>query len=1412
METLYKVCGISVWPLALTPSGQVHMGLSSFDTLRIEINDDDLSKPTVTGVRCRLTNQGTLTDIQKEVLENLGLDVADAQRLMSLAGKKLNATEMCEVMKTSSRMLTALGDKLPKERESSFKVNVLYSGAFYTDPVTHLGDLQTIQTGFCARIPDGDKVKDAVKSYYIHYQWDSISVKEEPDFALWNLMDSSRRHSIDFWNYKAKLEWLKDDIDVCMTGSPRSLRCGRAEYQSEIDTPTPEFRLYTVPPMVATVRRGADAAYVGCGVKPTWNEKGIAWEFNYYGFECYTTTDDDGKNVIKTRRCRSSSRYKEADEYVALPVGDDAYLGGKKFGDFFKEMPTYERVCKMLRDYDDRVRSIAFCIIHHTLYPDDKRTEFMDRGYAAVSQLETLCHELTLEQKRDATVMPTDLSSAKDICVDEGSKTEDGVVVTLGGEILNKDNTDVVFDFVSFTTQGGVTGCYPVIQSISETAQKSGGLVISVPKYGVPSGAKKKLPVLRLTPDFCGIEFRDNIRGVILPETLVQLVGAKNGVAGVFSDYGRLEFVDMSACTKLKLIGASAFKNCTKLHNIFMPDIPASDSYIIHKGAFSGLPAVSELNISAYEVLTNAFSDVDIYSLKFDAVKVGSTAFGKNTKVASTVTIGESLKEVGAGGLTRILEDKSLDVKLPNIVKLTHGAMVKGGTGFAKIELGKTLTTLGEGALEGWDDVTIHAEKGANKGALIGVRHVLLHANSDYEVDAVKHVPMSEICYFEGEEMSDYRKEAQEYVDMMELFFAEKGSTFESYIARELDDIRYPGIITEEYPTLEGIIGEQYSLTDAQIDFYRNGKQFPVFSDKLDNEIAADAEALVDIATLRMLKAVAKPFDTQLINLFSAEKLYSKTANHTICRKSANLCVERFRYVTADLTTEITMYLVGINGGGKYLFMENSADARLMSPNEVLKALRATADPGVINSIDYCLPPAFEKSGDAETGGDISAPFIIPGDTLCGDTPTLLAHNFCDRKTTAQKYVYSIFKDAGIVRVGNEYFAYNPLVKWFLSCETKVPMRVHEREVSVGIDDICNKITGRKKSPSNIVTDANDFRYFAGLAAKPPVAKSSDVGKVMDIYKGLIEATKGKKTLALSRDLFDSITEYMSYVMSKHDEKGALSDERNLTVSSETKKRKLLADGLYLQCFDAKRKTLGHRMTRADLTDATKVIFRGGEDRVWYRLYDSDKSDTPVATYVCNYPLSVLEEHLKRYKGAGLGKASEITYGKLVPKSRFVFDSKTMPMFFGTLTYEDVANSSVANARIGYKDFKGSSEVGCAVDRLTGRWYLVSDDIVAKRKKADKDATAVNDKFYVLFPISNIAFVSMVVSGIGNTEVTTTKEYLSELLLALHLGEKESTKEVLARYKEAVAELSKADCDRRKIAELTDFFLAPCLG
>lgn len=1462
MSRVFRLTTMKTGPIALsTEKGFVHFGLYGMTVICTELANDASVKVEVKRYNfCK--DAGLMNDpLLPEIAKAFGLRLEDIAILNKNGSEKLSAEQMCESMKASCRLLSCLGNMLQFANYSVvLQVNF---ATLYTKPVANMSELTAIDMNFRERIPlakpDESILREANfdgrRKYYRPpyknatdlslfpvgrgngaYTWETKDVTVENLYTLVKDFNGDRN-----WN-KVKPANYGDDEHCFMIREPRKGYDGK--YYEPLFSGEKLAVAYThcSPWCKANGNHGAKPG-LGIGMKLS----------NGVGKVLYLTSKkvgDKQESVLEWQ-----SYYARGDEKVPSLILGNAWAIPRSGSDLsniakaFKSIPAVTKLSKMLdvlhysrygKEEVDATATLSQGELATVMYgilvsqfPNDAYLKgILDRGFMTDADVDKLLGNYVLDAIQETRKTNPNIQKAAELCKNSATLSDKGVAFSPSGEPIDVEGVKFVFYPVTFK---GKSGCYPKLVSISEEVLRDGA-IISIPAVGEVVGKNGKttqLPVVAITPEFCSDKaWRTAIRGIVLPSSVVQLVGKEKVTDdGVFSGFTNLELLDMSACTDLKLIGEGAICNCPHLHEINMPDVKASEGYTIHKKAFCDLPSVSKLKIRAKEILNNAFSTVSIYSLDLDAEQVKSRAFFLNVVVEGDLTIGESFKEIGTNGLSNLCNGKDITIKLPNILTLGNSALSKDTTETEKsgtVEIGETLTGLGSGAVSGWANVILNPrEGGVLNGALRGVGAVKVHANSPYDNEATKSIPQDNISYFEGEEISDYRKEADAYLQLYSAFIAENGGTVQQFLDNSTPE---DAICMEtDLPSLLSIIGNQNAITgnpknffaqhivDGSLTFTEVNKERPFIEDTV---------MWVDIAVLRTLMAIAVPVPIQLINIYSNADLYARCERHKTVHRSDNLIIERFLYETADFRTELTMYSVTLKeNGNTYLFMSNGCDRDLSASSEVCEfvGMSGTELEG-ISDVAYKSVPGFEMKVASEGGDDISAlladtcnaPFLTPGDYVKVTSPTLCFEAMGGKKNTFIKYLKTIVASAVILTVPSGFVIYQPLEKWKITITKGMKMedgiRVDERQTTVSLPTFCKELVALKCSAVKAITDPQIFAKFAELAIHPKKSVNTNFEKVLDKFHEVKSNTTGK-ALPLSKDLFDVITQYGSYIMSSHAGTGALANENNLTLSKETEQRKLMADGNYLQCFVAARITKGKQMAKDDLTVGERAAYRGGAGQLWYRIYEADKGGTPIATYVSSYGIEELLLHLKSFDFSKGMDAFDIPYGKLIDKDRFIFDSDTMPRFFDKLIYRGGAGIETCKAK-----------VGCALDRYTGRWYMVSSDIVPKEdddKKTDeekkKERAEARNKLYVLFPISNIAFASAVMLGLSGTKSTSTRDYLVELLNALKDGNPNSA--VLCRYREACAELAKDASefstdkpDRKRIMELTDFFLAPCLG
>jgi hypothetical protein len=1425
LNKVVRLVALRLWPVAISSQqpNAVHFGLYGVDVAITELKEGT-SEPTVRISSISFSSQEGLSEEDTEMVKYLGIDPADVAAFAVGGSEKLSAEVMCNKMKAGCRMLSAISPFLNK---IEYKIGVLvtFGSSFYTQPISVMQELGSIQTGYCKQIPAGEKQAGKSSFYSV---WD-ISVNRycntDPyDFSLLPLLDKTE---------EVKLENLKDTIISCFSSYNRRFERGETSVRVSFTCKSEGsyYSSWNREPLLTG--EGLEVAYTvptpsyhshgQRGAKPGFGKGKRSGKLEITGGVCacleYTSPKGDKPAVLKwtTRKSSWSAKFDKTlvlRGLYALPSDWDRRM----ICDAFDRMPRLADIQKMMEyrggagrscndEFTKEDAAIILCVLLGKFKPEDANIKHLLEKNALTSEdIDSIINNYVLDALRSERQVSDLVQNVLSMCETEAGRAEDGVAaLSMNGNIL--DGTDVVFEFFPFTDINGKDGCYPKLVSVSPEVVAAGA-IISVPAMGTVAGHKKKLPVVTLTPDFCDKTWKDVLRGVRLPASVVQLEGGKHG--GVFSDFGKLEIVDLTACTGLKQIGQNTFKNCSHLHSILLPDAEAKDSYTIHEKAFDTLPSLGTLKIRAKEILNSAFLNVSMYSLDLDAENVGSRAFYKDVTVESDLIIGKSFKNIGSSGMSGLCTGHVLNVSFPEILKMEDNAIRRDGDAAGTVELGSNLSSLGTGALFGWESVIVNSAEIDKKGKRMrksaaatdsfrGVGAVKVHAETSFETEALKSLTPDKISYFEGEEGSDRRKEAENYIQLSSMFFTNNETTLTSYLRDQLamgTDLFCP---PEELPSLLGVLGGAYPAGADAATFFGNGESPYYEKVAEDRGDMSDTEAYMDVAVLRALMAITEPLPKNLESLYSNASLYSKSFQHTLVYSSENMNITRVKFITADFRTEVYMYLVTLAESGEtYLLVERMSDVRLVSRGEVCEYLKVGSDD--LSKYKYKEAPSFPYPKDGE---DAPAPFLMLGDDLKAGNPTLLGNSLADMKSSYNGYMKTILASAVAVRTDDRYILFNPFMKWKISFDNKKELaRVHESGIALTLNGFCKELSERKGKAPRMITDAATFSSFAKLAISPQPVQESNFSIPLSIFAENKTSVKGKRSvLPLSRKLFDSLTQYGSYIMSKHSGTGVLASENNLNVSMSTARRLQLADGLYLQCFTSSRVSKGEQIKTSDVIDATRASYRGGRHQTWYRLFVAPKGGDAIATYISRYEVSDLVKHLESFDFSKAGTAAAIEYGKLVDRKRFIFDTESMPVFFDALRY-------------GGENTDWKASVGCAIDTYTGRWYLVSDDIATKKNAAKDDGEAattqvVHNKLLVLFPVANIAFASAVVLGLASTDVATTKDYLSELLDELRRSKKGK---IYQDYQAACSELSQAEPNRRRIVELTDFFLAPCLG
>lgn len=1462
MSRVFRLTTMKTWPIALsTEKGFVHFGLFGVSVVCTELSDDNPTPRVEVKKYNFCEDTGLMNDpLLPEIAKVFGLKMEDIAILNTYGHKSLNAEQMCESMKASCRLLSSLGNVIefvgyPVIWQTSF-------ASIYTQPVANMSELEVIDTNLSEHIP----VAKAGETSIIR----EVRFKDSGDYSVYarkyeNAIDLSLvpvGRGDGYYNWSVKdvtvdnMYSLLNDVSGDWNWDKGSVSYGNERHTFRFRKPQKNsYGEYTSPLFSGN---GLEVAYTHCSPWCKMNGKRGAEK----GMGRDLSIENSRGKVLKLTSQRVNGKqkwelnwenyYRSYGKEVPSLTLDNAWALVSYPSDIqkaFERVPSANKLARMIdifkfnrygkKEIDsDAVPSRGeLGVIMHAIVskvnPDDALLKGINaRGFITNSEAETLLNDYVAQAIQNSRKADANIQMAAELCKSSAMLSDKGGAFSPSGEPIDVDGVKFVFYPVTFK---GQSGCYPKLISISEKVLEEGA-VISVPAVGDVVDAKGKttqLPVVALTPEFCSDKaWRTAIRGIVLPASIVQLVGrAKSTEDGVFSGFHNLELLDMSACTGLKLIGECAILDCPHLHEINMPDIKAEEGYTIHERAFCDLPAVSSLKIRALDIVNGAFVNVSVYSLDVDAVSVKSNGFGRGVVVEGDITLGESFKEIGTSGMSGLCTGKDISVKLPNILTLANNALERnsassecGGT----IEIGDKITAMGSSALSGWANVIINAkEGGVAGGALNGIGSIKVHTNSPYDNEAIKSIQFDKITYFEGEEVSDYRKEAEAYLAMYSAFIAENGGTVQQFLdATEPEDAMCMEL---ELPSLLSIIGNQTALNGAPKNYFAQhivdgSLTFTnVLADKLH---LADTIMWSDIAVLRTLMAIAVPVPINLINIYSNADLYARCEQYMTVHRSDNMIIERFLYETADFRTEFTMYSVTLKeNGNTYLFMENGCGRKLSSKSEFCDYIGITSDD--IDAVAYKSVPGFQlitSSTEAEDGsGDLlgescNAPFLAPGDIIKSSVPTLLFESMAGKKDTFAKYMETIVASAVILnRKEGGYIIYQPTEKWKITIapgtqklKKDSSIRVDERQIAISLPTFCKELVALKGSAIKAITDPKVFATFAEQAIHPKSSASTNFDKVLKAFEDVKSKTPAN-ALPLSKDLFDTITQYGSYIMSVHSGTGALASENNLTLSKETEQRRLMADGQYLQCFVAARVTKGKQLKKDDLTEGDRVAYRGGKGQIWYRIYDADKGGTPTATYVSSYGVQELLLHLKSFDFSKDGMLSAIHYGTLVDKNRFIFDSETMPTFFDSLVYFQGGEGSDAM----------KAKVGCALDRYTGHWYMVANNLGTEEEKGKdgrkKKKIVASNKIYVLFPISNIAFASAVMLGLSGTQSTSTRDYLIDLLDALRRGNGSSS--AVCKYKEACSELAKDASefstdkpDRKRIMELTDFFLAPCLG
>ena len=1040
-------------------------------------------------------------------------------------------------------------------------------------------------------------------------------------------------------------------------------------------------------------------------------------------------------------------------------------------------------------------------------------------------------------------------------CLEESRKVDANILKAIPGTPYDKEgnpvsvccdgtaitDTDVKYVFTPTQISKTMKGCSVRISYISERV-KDAGAILTLPECGDING--KRVPIVSVVDDFLDEKDGRALRGVIFPKTLVQ-IGDGSSKKGVFLNCSGLEVLDFSACQSLKFIGENAFAGCSKLKDVRLPDIPAEKGYTIHKGAFEGLNNLGTLRIRALEILEGAFVESSIFDLDIDAVDVKGGAF-KRTNIESTAKVGKSFKSIGPNGMYNLLSGQNINLDLPNIVTLGHGALYRENEG-GTVNLGKSLTSIGSGALRGWSTATVNAEKATTLGlgAFAGLGSVTVHASSVYEPEACRSLGLDNVHYFEGETKSKYREDSEAYIEFCTAFLMEQpgSSKLCNYLEENLPKlvggaaVGNPIIydISEPLEDTAALLRSGIRLTDNQKAFFRTNDMQPKFRDDV---VVADelAATRLDNLVVHVLEAIAKPLDGSLLSVYTTSPGYARVStvfdkNKALVYSSSNMCVQSFNFQTIDGRMNAPIYLVELRNGSAYTYIGKSTNVAMVPVSSIMKDIGYVVPEDKLKADvedDLYIPgrnwlmqaPSFGYT-DEDDGSVISAPLLMPGDIVDPKGPTIMFESApvtadaLSGFTVTSKYLASIMMSSVLVANGNCYHIYNPFEKWYIAIDrSKEITRIRERETQVAESTYIDMIKASLGTAPLAIDDVKRYRKLEKTVMKPSYGKvtATPIANAVTSYEELVKNDKGAQT-PFTYAFFKELSKDMAYLMGAHADEGVLSDANNLTPSKATPTRILMADGKWVQCFQSHRVTKAKALTDEDFIEGTKVAMRGGKYLYWYRIYDAKGSKVALDTFVSPFDIDKLTGHLGQYH-IGESGGPTITVGAFSAKSNFVYNNEVMPNIAEGLSYESRYNiGSQLNKKTTEKI---KTTLACVADAHTGKWYLVTDDakIVGKKKlRMDTRGNVSNgiNEYLVLFPIRNITFASALANGLSSARgMDETKAYLGELLSAISGGDVHS--KIVEDYLAAVALLGADEKDTAKVAELTEFYLAPCLG
>ena len=404
-------------------------------------------------------------------------------------------------------------------------------------------------------------------------------------------------------------------------------------------------------------------------------------------------------------------------------------------------------------------------------------------------------------------------------------------------------------------------------------------------------------------------------------------------------------------------------------------------------------------------------------------------------------------------------------------------------------------------------------------------------------------------------------------------------------------------------------------------------------------------------------------------------------------------------------------------------------------------------------------------------------------------------------------YIKLILGFAVVIDTADYRCIYRPDTQWYLKLDRSDDACVIERKVGITFDEFVKEFEPAIKGDVALMRDSKEFITAAArIKTRTTRAGQEPIVDVVKAFKANVDelAAKGSSrgVEPFTKDFLDLCTQKASFLVSTHDDRGALADFNNLVPHKDTLKRLKLMDGTYLQCFNSARITKGRRIKNDDYIAGDRAAFKGGRSSLWYKVFANEKDTDAIAVYTSGLTPKQLKAHFGLY-ATDDQNATSLSLGGLVSKSRIIFNPRTMPVIAANLIYDDTVKRGTVD---------GHAVVGCGIDAQTGRWYMLASDIKMKHVVGEiMDDACLSGSYYVLFPIRNISFVSALAQATLDKRAESTMEYLGTLVAALHDKGKDPAA-VIAKYKQALSYLGMPDADSEKIMQMTDFFLAPCIG